>query len=117
MTGVYPKCDSKDIESMDTCLINKPIINAIIQLGIDSSQFFLFDEPPGILRGIYIFGIDSVKIRLYTERVSIMDSLGLVNYDTSKYILNDKKIVGVSWKKEATQKERKVGLRISYWGF
>ncbi len=97
--------------------MNKPIGFAIAKLNIDSSQFFLFDEPPGILRGIYIFGIDSVKIRLYTERVRIMDSFGFVSYDTSKYILNDKNILGVSWKKEATQKERKVGLRISYWGF
>ena len=102
---------------MDTCLLNKPLGFAINKLGIDSSQFFLFDEPPGVMQGIYVFALDTVQIRIYTDRVQILDSLGFVNYDTTKYMLNDKKVVGVSWRKKEMKKERKIGQGKTYWGF
>jgi hypothetical protein len=113
----YPDCNSFDIEYMDSCLLNKPLSFAISKLGIDSSQFFLFDEPPGVMRGIYVFALDTVQIRIYTDRVQILDSLGFVNYDTTKYMLNDKKVVGVSWRKKEKKKERIIGHYITYWGF
>jgi len=113
----YPDCNSFDIEYMDSCLLNKPLSFAISKLGIDSSQFFLFDEPPGVMQGIYVFALDTVQIRIYTDRVQILDSLGFVNYDTTKYILNDKKVVGVSWLKKKMKKERKIGQGKTYWGF
>jgi len=115
-SGQSPDCDSPDIEKIDSCLVGLPLKDAIATLKIDTSQFFAFDEPPGILRGIYITQSDTCKIRIYVERTSIINKLdSFPNWRMNYLHIIDKKIVGVTWKKQKKNKGKSVGFRIAYW--
>ncbi len=106
-----------DIEKMDTCLLGQTIGEVIQKLKIDTSQFIAFDEPPMILRGLSIHIDDSCSIRLYVERTSITHELASKKFTAARlqylYII-DKKIIGVSWKKEKSGKQKSIRSAINY---
>ena len=112
----YPDCSSTDIEKMDTCLIGQTIKTAIEKLKIDTSQFSAFDEPPRILRGIYIQLHDTCIIRLYVDRTSIIDKPDTSNYRQEYLFIATKKIIGVAWRKDKFQRRKSIGSVIGYWG-
>lgn len=114
--GKNSDCTSYDIERIDSCLIGKPLKEAISTLKIDTSQFFAFDEPPGILRGIYIRQSDTCIICLYVERTSIIDKPdSFSNWRMNYLYINDKNVIGVTWKKPKQNKVGAVGYRVAYW--
>jgi len=102
-------CASRDIEKIDSCLLGQTIKIAIEKLKIDATQFYAFDEPPGILRGLEINIADSCKIVLLVERTSIIDRPILDSKQNYQYII-DKKIIGVNWVKK--NKSRSIGVKL-----
>src|SRR5687767_14655987 len=109
-------CTSSDIERVDSCLMGRPLKEAISKLKVDTSQFFAFDEPPGILRGIYIRQSDTCIIHLYVERTSITNKLdSFPNWRMNYVHIIDKRVIGVTWKKPRQNKAKSVGFRIQYW--
>jgi len=84
-------CNSIDIEKIDTCLLGITLKLAIEKLKIDTSQFYAFDEPPLILRGIKINLADTCEIDLYVERTSIIDLPSISYRQEYKYIVSARK--------------------------
>jgi hypothetical protein len=117
----YPDCTSKDIEMMDSCLIGLRLRDAIQKIDVDTSQTFVVDEPPGILRGVSISQKDTCVIRIYVPRTSIFDSSGSF-YDIDRKNISeigDKKVIGVTWRKYKDKKEvsrNSIGNTIWQWG-
>ena len=90
--------------------MGKSLHFAIDKLNLDTSQFFTFDEPPGILRGVNIQLGDTCEIELYVDRTSIInhrDSLGFKQLYV--HIIN-KEVIGVSWKKTKLNKQKTLFL-------
>ena len=100
---------------MDTCLLGQTIMAAIEKLKVDTSNFSAFNEPPGILRGIYVQLSDTCKVQLYVDRTSIIDKVDTINYRQNYLYLLDKKIIGVTWRKDKLKKRKSIGQVISYW--
>lgn len=101
--------NSTNIEKMDSSLLGITLKSAIEKLDIDTSQFYAFDEPPLILRGIIIDFSDSFDLELFVERTSVMDKPHLGLRQQYKYI-EDKKIIGVSWIDKKTNKRKSIQL-------
>ena len=101
----YPDCNSTDIEQLDTCLLRRPLRHAIDKLKLDTSQFYAFDEPPGILRGIVAELADTCEIRIYIDRASIIDKKDSLYFRQLYLHIIDKSVIGVSWTK-AKQKNK-----------
>ena len=95
-----------DIEKIDSLLLGDSLKNAIEKLKVDTSQFYAFEEPPGILRGISINLGDSCNIDLYVNRTSIIDSVSKSFRQDYLYIINEK-VVGVAWEKK--NKTKRIG--------
>lgn len=105
-----------DIEQVDSTLIGMTVSQAIDRLKLDTSQYFAFDEPPMILRGLHVSLGDTCQITLFVERTSIIDKLDSVvdNWDKKyRYIIN-KKIIGVSWRKSNQNKSKSIGATIPW---
>ena len=100
-------CNSSKIEEVDTCLIGMTIKFAIAKLAVDTSQFFAFDEPPGILRGIKITVDTTYEIVLEVERTSIFGQSKYPFSEHYKYIEN-KTISSVSWANNMTKESRSI---------
>jgi hypothetical protein len=106
---------------MDTCLIGRPIKDAIDKMKIDTSNFIpmLMGQA---LHGIYIRLYDSCKITIIAEKPFYLSKDqtkpyeqpdGMFNVNSSwkemyKFILNYK-IVGICWRKQKARKLRVVG--------
>lgn len=101
--------NSTDIEKMDTCLLGITLKSAIEKLKIDTSQFYAFDEPPLILRGVKINLADTCEIELYVERTSIIDKPSIGFRQEYKYI-EHKKVIGLFWTKKRKDKQRSIYL-------
>lgn len=102
--------DSSNIEEVDTCLLGMTIKSAIAKLTVDTSQFFAFDEPPGILRGIKITIDNEYEIALEVERTSIIGQSKYSFREQYKYI-EDKTINAVSWTNLTTKQSRSVSRK------
>ena len=103
----YLDCTSRDIEKIDSCLIGLQLREAMQRLDYDTTEIFVVDEPPGILRGILISQSDTCVIRIYVPRTSIFDSSG-ISFDFNRKTVSeiiDKKVIGVTWRKYKNKKE------------
>lgn len=105
-----PDCNSTDLEKIDSCLLGITLKSAIEKLKIDTSQFYAFDEPPLILRGIKINLADTCEIELYVERTSIIDLPSIGYRQEYKYIEN-KKVIGLFWAKKRKNKQQFIYLQ------
>ena len=110
------KCDSNDIEQIDSCLIGKTIEFAINQLQTDSSHFrphLIFYRE---LHGIYINALGPSLVTLVIEKPLILSDkqMEIGNRSYYRYIL-DSKIKGVCWRKEKEKKIKTVG-NVNYAG-
>ena len=102
-------CSCSDIEKNDSCLLGTTIGYAIGKLKIDTSQFYAFDEPPDILRGININLGDTCEIELHVNRTSIRKKPRLHYKQTYIYIINEK-IIGVTWEKPKKKKYKHIEI-------
>ena len=103
-----------NIEVLDSSLIGKKIKKAIESLDLDSN-YTVIQEPPGIVRGIWIKEIEGYQIQLLTKRTVARQ---LSNKKTRKLnyakILK-LKIIGVSW--QSVDKCNSVGDCIPQFAF
>ena len=106
----HSMCSSQDIEQSDTCLLGKTLRFSINTLKLDTSQFYAFDEPPGIIRGINIQMSDSCDIALYVDRTSIIKERDSLEFKQQYLYILDKKVIMVSWAKPKKNKKRSVAL-------
>ncbi|MBK8228356.1 MAG: hypothetical protein IPK70_14435 [Flavobacteriales bacterium] len=60
-------------DALVNALTGRTIREAIALLKVDTSQFYVFDEPPGILRGMNVQLNDSTVLSLNYKRRSIID--------------------------------------------
>jgi hypothetical protein len=88
---------------MDTSLIGLTIQEAVERLGIDTSRSIVIIEPPGIERGISGTLGDTCEFSLYVQRTSMS------NYKNRYSLIEDKKIIGLSWKKPRIKKGKVIG--------
>ncbi|TMI62045.1 MAG: hypothetical protein E6H07_17435 [Bacteroidetes bacterium] len=111
----YPDCSSDDISKMDTCLLDMTLRQAINKLNLDTSQFYVIEEPIAALRGIRFRPNDSSEVNLYVQKTLIKekydsfrihDSLNFLLKDSLKFknrylFIVDKPIKTVVWTKDA----------------
>ena len=103
----YPNCNSSDIEQLDTCLIGRPLRYSIDKLKLDTSQFYAFDEPPGILRGIIIQLADTCEITIYVDRTSVINQKDSLSFRQLYLHIIDKNVIGISWTKAKQKNKRR----------
>ena len=111
----YPGCSSTDISKMDTCLLGMTIRQALNKLNLDTSQFYVIEEPTAALRGISFRPNDSSEVNLYVQKTLLKgkydsfrmrDSLNFLLEDSLKFsnrylFIIDKPIKTVVWTKDA----------------
>ena len=111
----YLDCSSGDIARMDTCLLGMTIRQALNKLNLDTSQFYVIEEPIAALRGISFRPNDSSEVNLYVQKTLIKgkydsfrmrDSLNFLLKDSLKFknrylFIIDKPIKTVVWTKDA----------------
>ena len=100
-TTKYPDCSSNDISKMDTCLLGMTLRQAISKLNIDTSQFYVIEEPIFSLRGISVKINDSSDIKLYVQKTLIKERKDSLEFSRRYLFIIDKQIKMVSWTKDA----------------
>lgn len=107
---------SVDIEKIAPSLIGKTVNKGIALLRLDSTQYYYFQEPPLIARGINITLSDTCSIRLYIERTALWNKKGKFERNTNlRNLVLHKRIIGVSWRKPKSKKHKTYGRVIPYY--
>lgn len=117
----YSKCDSKDIELMDKCLLGRTVKEAIVKMQIDTSIFIpmLMGQA---LHGIYVRLYDSCKITFIVDKPYYLSKDQTKPYEGTdgmfkEYsswkelykVIQDYKIIGICWRKMKARKQKVVG--------
>src|SRR6185503_13308078 len=115
-TATSQRCDSSDIEQVDSCLLGKTIEECIKQLNISPGNFIPHRLFYREIHGIYIRLSDTCKITLVVDNPYIMNDAEAGGEFRSfyKYVLN-KKVKGICWRKEKERKVRTIG-NVNYAG-
>lgn len=97
----YPDCSSDDISKMDTCLLGLTLKQAVNKLKVDTSHYYIIQEPIATLRGISFRPNDSTEINLYVQRTLIKNRMDSLEYSRWFLFIIDKPIKVVNWTKDA----------------